>query len=325
MFDVKKSTYSNAVFLDRGSIDTGDIDFSSLQKALANWQFFDATQPNELAERIASADVLISNKVLIDKASIAKAKNLKLICIAATGTNNVDLLAAREAGIKVCNVPGYASASVTQHTFTLILALAGKLAEYQRAVRNGDWSRARSFCLLDYPVIELQGKNIGIMGYGDIGQGVSSLAKSLGMNVLVSARKGQQPGVGRTAFDKVLRESDVLTLHCPLTDETRGMIGAAELALMKPSALLINTARGGLVDEIALLNALQEHRLGGAGLDVLCEEPPSLEHPLLNAKLSHLICTPHMAWGSRESRQRLVEEISKNIQAAKNHQPRNLV
>ena len=257
----------------------------------------------------------------IDDAAMGHAPHLRLICIAATGTNHVDLDAARRRGIAVCNVPGYATASVVQHVFALILALSTRLPDYQQALRAGRWQQSSQFCLLDYPIREIGGKTLGIIGYGELGQAVARVAEAFGMKVKVAQyREGQSrtpfiTGQIRLPLQELLPQVDILSLHCPLTPQTRGLIGPAELALMRPDALLINTARGGIVDEAALAAALCEGKLGGAGVDVLTQEPPAQGNPLLAANIPRLILTPHIAWASRESRQRLVDEVAANIRA----------
>lgn len=223
------------------------------------------------------------------------------------------------------NVRGYATPSVVQHVFALMLALTTRMDNYRQLIRDGAWPRARSFSLLDFEIGKIAGKTLGVVGYGALGQGVARVAEAFGMRVLIAARAGQPVHASRVALQDLLPQVDVLSLHCPLTNETRGMIGARELAQMKSSALLINTARGGLVDEIALVNALREHRLGGAGFDVLSEEPPVHGNPLLASDVPNLILTPHIAWASRESRQRLMNEVAANVRAFSWGTPRNSV
>ena len=312
------------VLLDQGAMEFsrhGDLDFSRLASTLPEWQAYEATADAQVAERIANATVAVSNKVRIDDAAMRNAPHLRLICIAATGANHVDLDAARRRGIAVCNVPGYATASVVQHVFALILALSIRLPDYQQALRAGRWQQGSQFCLLDYPIREISGKTLGIIGYGELGQAVARVAEAFGMKVMVAQyryghREGQ-PNAGQTRIplQELLPQVDILSLHCPLTPETRGLIGAAELALMRPDALLINTARGGIVDEAALAAALCQGKLGGAGVDVLTQEPPTQGNPLLTANIPNLILTPHIAWASREARQRLVNEVAANIRA----------
>ncbi len=313
------------VMLDAKSINNGDIDFSGLESVVAHWQYYDNTHDHEIQTRIQDADIVIANKVNLQRQHIAQTKQLRLICIAATGTNNVDLEAAAERGITVTNVTNYATPSVVQHVFCLILALTRKLTQYQAAIREGRWQQSEFFCLLDYPISELAGKTLGIIGYGVLGQAVAAVGEAFGMRVLVADRKGAAPRAGRVRFEQLLSESDVVSLHCPLTRETRNLIDEQALALMKPGALLINTARGGIVNETALVNTLQSGKLGGAGIDVLSKEPPQQGNPLLDVQLPSLIVTPHIAWASVESRQRVINEIVKNIAAFKKGEPRNAV
>ncbi|MFQ5488134.1 MAG: 2-hydroxyacid dehydrogenase [Gammaproteobacteria bacterium] len=313
------------VFLDEASLGRGDLDYGPLREVLAPWRCYPVTAPHEVAQRIADAEVVITNKVVLDAANLTAARCLRLICVAATGTDNVDLAAAARRGIAVCNVRGYATPSVTQHVFALMLALMRSLPDYQRAVAAGRWQQSQHFCLLDFPIVELTGKVLGIVGYGELGRAVAGLVRAFGMEVLIAARPGSRAADGRLALEELLPRVDVLTLHCPLADNTRGLIGARELGLMKPGAIFINTARGGLVDEQALAAALQAGHLGGAGVDVLSMEPPLGDHPLLTGDIPRLMVTPHIAWASREARQRLVAEMARNIRAWRRGEPRNLV
>lgn len=308
------------VLLDQGAMepkDQGDLDFSRLASTLPEWQAYGATADTQVTGRIATATVAVSNKVRIDDAAMGHAPHLRLICIAATGTNHVDLDAARRRGIAVCNVPGYATASVVQHVFALVLALSTRLPDYQRALHAGRWQQGSQFCLLDYPIREIAGKTLGIIGYGELGQAVARVAEAFGLTVKVAHYREGQPITGkiRVPLAELLPQVDILSLHCPLTPETRNLIGEQALALMRPDALLINTARGGIVDETALAAALCQGKLGGAGVDVLTQEPPAQGNPLLAENIPNLILTPHIAWASREARQRLVDEVAANIQA----------
>ena len=313
------------VFLDVNSVDRGDLDLAKLKATLPSWQLFDKSTAQQVASRIAPANIVIANKAPLMKQTLQQAIDLTLICVAATGTNNVDLEAASQQGITVCNVRDYATASVVQHVFTLILNLSTQFLSYHHAVASGRWQTSEQFCLLDYPIRELAGKTLGIIGYGVLGHAVAQAAEAFGLKVVVADHKGANPRSGRMAFEEVLAQADVLTLHCPLTEATRHLIGAEELAAMKPDALLINAARGGIVDEAALVAALQQQKIAGAGFDVLTEEPPVHGNVILDAGLPNLIITPHIAWASRESRQRLIDEIVKNIEAFKEGQPRNVV
>lgn len=313
------------VFLDRDSVDRGDLDFSSLDNVIDDWQLYGLTRPDDLASRIEDAEIIISNKVMLDETAFKAAPQLKLVCVAATGTNNVDLAAAHKHGITVCNVRGYATPSVSQHVFALILSLSIHLGKYRRAVMKREWQQSPHFCLLDYPIEELAGKTLGIIGYGELGHAVARIAAAFDMQVLISDHRGVVPRPGRVAFEQVLAEADVISLHCPLTPETANLIGATEIQQMKPGAFLINTARGGIVNEQALANALRDGHLGGAGVDVLTKEPPIDDNPLLADDIPNLVITPHIAWASRASRQRLLDEIGKNINAFLAGTPRNVV
>lgn len=313
------------VFLDRDTVDRGDLDPAALLGALPDWRLYTFTRPEQLAERLAEATVAVSNKVRLDAAAFAAAPQLRLVCVAATGTNNVDLDAAQCHGVTVCNVRGYATPAVVQHVYALILALTTRLPEYRRDVAAGRWQASPYFCLLDHPIRELAGRALGIVGYGELGSAVARVAAAFGMSVLIAQRAGGAAQAGRLALTDLLPRVDVLSLHCPLTPLTRGLIGAQELALMKPDALLINTARGGLVDEAALADALRDGRLGGAGIDVLSEEPPRHDNPLLATDIPNLLVTPHIAWASREARQRVIDAIAENIRAFLAGTPVNVV
>ncbi len=304
-----------AVFLDLATVDCGDMDFSPLEGAVSNWCFHDATAQADTLERIQGAELAVSNKVILDRELLQQASGLKLICIAATGTNNVDLTAARDLGIAVTNVAGYSTPSVVQHVFSLILALTTRLLDYHDLVSSGAWPQSSQFCLLDFPFRELADKRLGIIGYGTLGRAVARVADAFGMEVILAQRPGGAAQPGRVPLRELLGSADVVSLHCPLTEQTRGLIGERELGLMKKDALLINTARGGIVDEQALAYALRNGIIGGAGIDVLLEEPPAAGNPLLDPNLSNLIMTPHIAWASREARQRLINEIGENIKA----------
>ena len=312
------------VFLDAGTLVQSAMDMTPVESAAIDWGYYDATPQAVVPERITDADIVITNKVVLDEKALAAAKRLKLVCIAATGTNNVDLEAAKRRGITVCNVRGYATPSVVEHVFTLLLALMRHLAEYHQAVQAGRWQKSVHFSFIDYPIHELHGKLMGIVGYGELGQAVERIAVAFGMRVLIADRIGSEPRAGRVPLSELLPQVDVLTLHCPLSNETRGLLGAKELRAMKRGAMLINTSRGGLVDELALLEVLRSRHLGGAGVDVLIQEPP-LDNPLLGTDIPNLIVTPHIAWASREARQRLVNEVGENIQAYLRGTPRNRV
>ena len=314
----------HGVFLDIDTVDRGDIDLSGLRASLPEWTFL-ATGEGDVGELTLRADILVSNKIVLDADTIRNAKNLKLICIAATGTNNVDLVAAAEKGIPVCNVRGYATPSAVEHVFSLILCLSRSIRAHLDAMDHGKWQEADTFCMLDYPIREIAGSTLGIIGFGEIGRAVAAVGEAFGMRVLIAERKGATLRQGRTHFHEVLSRSDIISMHCPLTDDTRNLIGSAELLRMKRDAILINIARGGIVNETDLSDALKFGTIGGAAVDVLCEEPPRAGSPLLSRPHPNLIVTPHVAWASRNSRQRLVDAIAANIRAYLSGTPCNVI
>ncbi|WP_437881476.1 2-hydroxyacid dehydrogenase [Pseudomonas sp. LRF_L74] len=316
---------TRAVFLDHASLDQGDLDLLPLRAAFDELALYDSSAAEQVSERLRGAQVAISNKVRLDAESLAANPDLKLILISATGTNNVDLEAARRHGIVVSNCQGYGTPSVAQHTLMLLLTLATRLADYRKAVDAGHWQQASQFCLLDFPIVELEGKTLGLLGHGELGSAVARLAEAFGMRVLLGALPGRPARADRIALDELLPQVDALTLHCPLNEHTRNLIGARQIAAMKPNAFLINTARGGLVDEQALADALRAGHLGGAAFDVLSEEPPRNGNPLLAADIPRLIITPHNAWGSREARQRIVGQLAENAQAFLAGAPKRVV
>ncbi len=316
-------TGASAVFLDLDTVDRGDLDLSGLHRVCPEWRLYGATRPERVHERLRGAALVVSNKVVLDRTALSSPE-LRLVCIAATGANNLDLAAARERGVAVSNVTGYATAAVLQHVFALILALTTRLPGYQELIRAGAWQRSDQFCLLDLPIRESSGRTLGVVGFGELGRAVARTAEAFGMRVLIAQRPGStQAQPGRLRLEELLPRVDVLSLHCPLANNTRDLIGGRELALMKEDALLINTARGGIVDEEALARALRDGRIGGAGIDVLREEPPAGGGPLLAPDLPNLILTPHIAWASREARQRLLDEVAENIGAFLAGRPRN--
>ena len=304
-----------AVFLDYTSLDLGDLDLDPLRRAFGDVQLCADTTPANVIERLQGASVAISNKALLNAQTLAACPELKLILVAATGTNNVDLEAARAQGIIVANCQGYGTPSVAQHTLGLLLALATRLVDYNKAVADGQWQQAKQFCLLDFPIVELEGKTLGLFGHGELGSAVAKLAEAFGMRVLIGQIPGRPARAGRLTLDELLPQVDALTFHCPLTEHTRNFIGARELALLKPGAFVVNTARGGMIDEQALADALRSGHLGGAATDVLSVEPPRDGNPLLGADIPRLIITPHSAWGSREARQRIVGQLAQNAEA----------
>ncbi|WP_027857033.1 2-hydroxyacid dehydrogenase [Marinobacterium jannaschii] len=302
-----------AVILDLESLE--DLDLSAISSQFDQLDSWMATTAEELPQRLAGYDVVITNKVKISAEAIQQASNLKLICVVATGTNNIDLQAASERGIKVANCVAYGVDSVVQHVFSMMLALHTNLISYDQAVRNGDWGRASQFCLLSFPVQELAGRKLGIIGFGNLGQGVARIAEAFGMEVLVAQRPGGAAQDGRVPLDTLLPQVDVLSLHCPLTPETADIIDADAIARMKPGSFIVNAARGGVVNEEALADALRRGHLAGAATDVLTEEPPRNGNPLLAADIPNLIITPHSAWGSRQARERIVAQTAENISA----------
>jgi len=310
-----------AVYLDYASLDKNDLDFSALNAVYDELSLYEATQPAELLARVQHVDVIISNKVMIDAQTMQQCPNLKLILISATGTNNIDLVQAAKQGVTVCNCQGYGTAAVAQHTLMLMLNLATSFRQYDQAVQLGEWNKASQFCLLDYPIIELSGKTLGIVGYGELGQAVANLARAFGMNIQIAALPNRPAGAERVAFAELLPQVDFLSLHCPLTDDTRDLIDADALAKMKSSAFLINCARGGVVNETALAEALKTGVIAGAATDVLTVEPPTNGNVLLDASIPNLIITPHSAWGSVDARQRIVQQMVENTEAFKSGQP----
>ena len=306
-----------AVFLDYASTSHNDLNLSKLQQACGQLSLWDDTQPDTLLAHIGTAEIVISNKVLLNAETLHALKDqLKLICVAATGTNNIDLVAAKHLGIPVCNVRNYGSRSVAEHCLSLIFALARQLPAYHQAVQNQAWQQSQHFCLLDYPITEVAGKTLGIIGYGTLGQATAQLATAVGMNILIAERLyAETVRTDRVSLDELLATSDFISLHCPLTEQTQQFINAERLQLMKPSAFLINTARGGLIQEADLLASLQKGTIAGAALDVLTIEPPTAASLLLQQRLPNLIITPHIAWASRTARQTLVDQLADIVES----------
>ncbi|MDA8735728.1 D-2-hydroxyacid dehydrogenase [Porticoccaceae bacterium] len=305
------------VILDCDSLGPDDLDFSALYDLPVSWTVYGDCPASEVVERIGDAEIVMTNKTVVDAATLSQAPNLKLITLPATGTNVVDLVAASEQGVVVCNAVNYGTASVVQHVWALILALTTNLQSYSRGVMDGSWGESEMFCLLQYPVRELEGKTLGIVGAGDLGRGVAKIAQAFGMQVIFAAlpERNHLDDLPRLALHELLPRVDILSLHCPLTPQTKGLISSAELALMKTSALLINTARGPLIDEPALKQALVKSEIAGAGLDVLSAEPPVGGNLLIDNAVPNLIITPHSAWIAAESRQRLMGQMVENISA----------
>ena len=293
------------------------------------WCEYPLTAPGDVVTRLQGATIAITNKVLISAAAVDALPDLKMIAVSATGTNCVDLAACRRRGIVVSNIRGYAVHTVPEHVFSLLLALSRNLLAWRQTIQDGGWQKSAQFCLFDHPIRDLHGATLGLVGGGSLGAGVARLAEAFGMRVLLAERKGAtalRPGY--TPFDEVLRAADAISLHCPLTAETTGLIGENELRRMKRSALLINTARGGLVDEAALVAALQQGWIAGAGFDVLTVEPPTEGNPLLAPELLALpnfLLTPHVAWASRPAMQSLADQLIDNIEAFAAGSPRNRV
>ena len=280
------------------------------------WVEYPESFAHQVTERIRHATIIISNKLSLGEPQLVAAPNVRLIAIAATGSDCVDLEYCRRRGITVCNVRGYAANSVPEHVLMLILALRRNLLAYRADVREGKWQQSKQFCLLTHPLNDIKGSTIGIIGHGAIGKSMARLAEAVGMKVLLAENKdADELRPGRTKFADVLEQSDVITLHCPLNDGTRDMFGHEELAMMKPSALLINTARGALIQDEALVQALQLGLIAGAAVDCLREEPPRNGSPLLDLNLPNFMVTPHEAWASDEAVQALADQVIDNLEA----------
>jgi glycerate dehydrogenase len=314
------------VFLDRDSL-LATVRPPAFEHA---WQDYPATAPHEVVERLRGASVAVTNKVPLRAAEIAQLPELKLVAVAATGTDNVDLAACRERGIAVCNIRDYSVVSVPEHCFALMLAVRRNLMAYATDVAAGRWQESTRFCLLDHPIADLAGSRLGIVGYGALGRRVAQIGRAFGMEIAVSSRSpvadaDAQSNLIQLPLPELLASADVVTLHLPLTEQTRHMIGRAELASMKRSSILINTARGGLVDEAALAEALTKGTIAGAGFDVLSKEPPLPTNPLLNLNLPNFVLTPHVAWASGGAMQTLADMLVDNIDAWAAGAPKNLV
>ena len=300
------------VFLDYDTVSSGDLDESALLAAVDDLVLLE-TDDAQTAARIRDVDIVLLNRVELSGKLLREASHLRLVAVAGTGTNNIDLAAARDRGIAVCNVRGYCTSSVVQHVWALILSLTRHVNDYARLVSDGAWTRDEARTVLSQPIRELDGRVFAVVGWGELGRGAARLAQAFGMRVVIANRPGASPQSDRVELDRLLAMADIVSLHCPLNDATRGLIGARELALMKSDALLINTARGALIDGRALAAALRSGRLGGAGIDVLTHEPPQSDDPLLDPDIPNLIVTPHVAWAAREARQRCLDEMAANI------------
>jgi glycerate dehydrogenase len=310
------------VFLDRSTLKAN----IRRPRFEHEWTEHTQTSPAEVVERLKDATIAITNKVALRESELSQLPDLKCIAVAATGVDIIDLDYCRRRNLPVSNVRNYAVHSVPEHVLMLALSLHRNLLSFREDVERGAWAEASGFCLLTHTVRDLHGSTLGIIGYGALGQAVGKLAEAFGMRVLISEHKhARQIRAGRTSFEEVLRASDIITLHCPLNAETRGMIGGAEFRMMRREALLINTARGGLVDENALVEALRSGLIAGAGFDVLTKEPPRDGNPLLDLNLPNFILTPHVAWASDEAMQTLADQLIANIEAFVSGEPQNLV
>lgn len=311
------------VFLDLATIDNGDLNLNALDRILPEWRLCELTPEEEIAALLRDVDLAVTNKAVIDRDALAMAASLQLIVIAATGTNIVDLNAARDRGVTVCNVRDYCGPSVAQHVLTLMLNLVTGQPFYGVRARNGEWSRSGRFSLNDRPIRELAKLSLGIIGLGALGKAVARLARAIGMNVLVGERRGRPARSDRLPFRDLVANADIISVHCPLTGETRNMFDREVFEIMKPDAILINTARGGIVSETDLAAALREGVIGGAGLDVLSVEPPPEDHPLLADDIPNLIITPHNAWASTTARQACIDQVTAVIKSFQRGQPVN--
>jgi len=314
----------NIVILDGYAANPGDLSWDALQ-ALGTCTVYDRTPTADVVSRARDAEIVLTNKTVVSAEAIANLPKLRYIGVLATGYNIVDVAAAHARGITVANIPGYSTRSVAQHTFALILELTNGVGHHAERVADGAWSKGPDFSFWDQTLLELDGLKLGIVGYGTIGRCVAELGRAFGMTILASARQPREsdPGVIFLPVEELLKQSDVVSLHCPLTDQTRAMINAHTLASMKPTAFLINTARGPLIDEAALAEALRENRIAGAGLDVLSAEPPAADNPLLSAP--RCVITPHQSWASRAARARLIDLAAGNIRAFLAGKPANVI
>lgn len=314
----------NIVALDTFPINPGDLSWDAVS-ALGSCTIFDRTDPGEVYERVKNAVIILTNKVSLTEHLMAQLPLLTYIGVMATGYNIVDVQAARARGIVVTNVPAYGTASVAQHVFALLLELTHRTAEHSLSVHAGRWSTNRDYSYCVSPLVELAGQTMGIVGFGAIGKAVTAIASAFGMHVLVATRTpfSSTQSIKCVDLDTIFRDSDVLSLHCPLTPVTAGLVNAARLSTMKPTAFIINTSRGPIVDEEALAHALDKGRIAGAGVDVLSTEPPHPQNPLLSAK--NCVITPHVGWATFAARKRLIHVVARNIAAFLNGTPRNVV
>lgn len=304
-----------AVLLDWATMGPG-LDISGLQTLLPDLEVYDDTEDDQVAERIAGAEIILGNKVFISESLFANAPDMRFIGLTATGTDNIDLVAAKKHGVAVANIRAYCSQSVAEHVFGCLLSLAHSLGSYVADVRSGAWQKSEIFCMLNHPIQELSVMTLGLVGYGELGRRVAHLAKAFGMEVIIAARPGSdEVPDDRVSMDDLLARADVISLHCPLNNVTRELFGAPEFKAMKNSAILINTARGGLIDSAALANALRNGDIAAAAVDVLPKEPPVSGDPLLEYQGDNLLVTPHIAWGTLTARQNAIDELTANIGA----------
>lgn len=314
------------VVLDGYTLNPGDLNWSPLLELGDEPKIYERTAPQDTVTRAAEAEIILTNKVLLDRGTLAQLPRLRYVGILATGINTIDLGAARERGIVVTNVPAYSTASVVQLTLALLLELTQRVGHHAGSVRQGNWVTSKDFAYWDFPLVELDGMTLGLVGFGAIAQGVARVAQALGMRVIATRRAERPPevpGVRMVDLDTLFRESDALSVHCPLTPETRGLVNAARLATMKPGAYVLNTSRGPVVNEADLADALNTDKIAGAGLDVLSTEPPTADNPLLTAK--NCVITPHIAWATKAARGRLLATVVANIRAFLDGKPQNVV
>ena len=314
-----------AVLLDWDTMGP-DLDIGEMRALLPSLEIYGDTTPAQTIERIGDAGIVLGNKVGLTAAVFEACPSIRFIGLTATGTDNVDIEAARERGIAVANIRAYCTQSVVEHVFGCLLGLTHSLGNYARDVRNGAWSQAENFCLITHPISELSAMTLGLVGYGELARGVERIARAFNMEVLVAARAGSaEIPEGRVSLDELLARADVVSLHCPLNDATRGLFGGDEFRKMKDSAVLINTARGGLVDSQALADALRNGDIAAAAIDVLPQEPPVAGDPLLDYEGDNLIVTPHIAWGTLQARQNAIDELTANVRAFLEGERRNRV
>lgn len=313
------------IVVDGYTLNPGDLSWIKL-KALGDTAIYEYSTSEEILVRAREAEIILANKAILDAAILSQLPKLRCICVTATGYNNIDIPFTKSKNITVCNVSGYGTDSVAQHVFALLLELSNQVGKHNKSVQNGDWSRCRDFSYWKTPLVELAGKTMGIYGFGKIGQKVADIALAFGMKILATHKhpeRDARPGVSFVPIETLFEQSDVITLHAPMTEQNKGIVNKDLLSKMKPNAFLINTARGGLIKEADLKEALENNTLAGAGLDVLSEEPPKNGNILYG--VINCIITPHNAWGSREARERLLEETVRNVAAFLHGEPRNVV